>query len=379
MKHPIDLPSLNLESSVLKPKRQTIFILILISAISLVGIANRFFFYYQTEHPIGDETAQYSLTKNRGLLPVWRNDMKFDDVTPFPGHYLFLYPFIKNYDIHNFVIRTPPLTMQILVFILLFFACRPFYKTWLGFAVAYTIVALNTTLTIHAFELRPYSVLPTLALISFYYADLIIRQDVRLLITQKILCTFLYVFICAFYAYGIFIAILPILYQWIANQCWKPEVRRSFDCNFLGKLVLISFCVWGWYAGGMIWKYIQRDSAMVLSGYNTFAYIPNPATDCIAFIKSVFGNLMGRKELYILLIGFGFIPFLERKERLQMIAFFIVLVVLPVGLSCLLSVTAHYAFLQRHFSWAIPFFAVFIGWLWDNFLIHRLSKQNRFS
>lgn len=349
--------------------------LMIVVLISLVALFIRFDTFINRGGLLGDERTQYELVREIKFLPVWRNDIAFDDVTTFPGHYLFLYPFIKSIDIDSFAVRFPAIVMQFLFFVLFYLCCNTIFKTVWGFLIAFLIVSFNVTLINHAFELRPYSSLPTFALFSFYCSDLIIRQKIKLHWMWKILILILYMFMASFYAYAIFFILLPAVYQLISNKIYKLNDLQLFDYRFLFMTIIASLFVWGWYMTGFMLGSLTGRGHLAIVGLDTFQHIPNPFVDVLGFLKSIIGNLIGRKELYVLLMGFIYVYFMPKLERTKHVQFFVFLVLTPLVLMCLASVFAKYVFIQRHFIWVMPFFAIVIGWQWDYFFFKRAERK----
>jgi len=112
-------------------------------------------------------------------------------------------------------------------------------------------------------------------------------------------------------------------------------------------------------------------------GGNVFLFIPNPLENISGFLKGVFGNLMGYKKLYFLLAGMIIAPFVPYKNRIQQALFVMTTVFIPIGLILIMDIKSDYWFLQRQFCWVIPFFAFFIGWVWDSLFDFTLSVYKR--
>ncbi|MDD3296627.1 MAG: hypothetical protein PHU64_04615 [Candidatus Omnitrophica bacterium] len=99
-----------------------------------------------------------------------------------------------------------------------------------------------------------------------------------------------------------------------------------------------------------------------------FVYAPNLVKDMAGFLKFIFGNLIGRKTLYFLLLGMLFPLIFPVKERFKQILFLFIMVFFPIGLLLLSNIVNNYFFVQRQFIWVMPLFAFLIGWNWDSFL-----------
>jgi hypothetical protein len=108
---------------------------------------------------------------------------------------------------------------------------------------------------------------------------------------------------------------------------------------------------------------------------NTFDYIQNPFYNIADFLKAIFGNLIGNKSLYLLLMGI-IIPFVFfYRDKYKQLLFLLLAIVFPLGLILIFDIIQSYWFLQRQFVWVMPLFAFFLGWTWDVFfLMLRLKK-----
>jgi len=118
--------------------------------------------------------------------------------------------------------------------------------------------------------------------------------------------------------------------------------------------------------------------ANISANIHTFQYIPNPLVNFVGFLKAIFGNLIGYKSLYFLLIIMLLSLILPHKNRNKQIGFFLLLIVIPITLNLLSSLIIGYWFIQRQFVWVMPFFAFLLGWSVDSLTsgtISRLKKR----
>lgn len=105
--------------------------------------------------------------------PIWHR-INVTDFTSFPGAYLLNYPFVNIFGIGKWEVNIPNYFIAFLSFYFLYLLCQKYLKTFLGFFIAFLLLCFNGNLIFHSFELRPYAVLPTLSLGSFYFAGLIV-------------------------------------------------------------------------------------------------------------------------------------------------------------------------------------------------------------
>jgi hypothetical protein len=107
---------------------------------------------------------------------------------------------------------------------------------------------------------------------------------------------------------------------------------------------------------------------------NPFDFIPNPFQNFSGFLKSIFGNLVGFKKLYFLLLGMLVPVIFSYKDKFKQLFFLILIILLPLGAIFLFDMVQKYWFVQRQFIWVIPLFAFYLGWVWD--ALFSLLKHN---
>ena len=106
-----------------------------------------------------DEIIQINMTLEP-LKPLWLRENSAKDITSFPGDYLLTYPFVKLFGASKLV-AIPHAIVTLLGFYLLYILCKHYFKTVFGYLVVFVLLCFNKVLIFHAFEIRPYSVLPT--------------------------------------------------------------------------------------------------------------------------------------------------------------------------------------------------------------------------
>lgn len=312
---------------------------------------------------VGDEILQVNDVYLR--FPKFWKWKEVSEFTCFTGDYILNYPFTNLFYGHVWLMRLPHIVINLLGFIPLYLIMKKMFHSWVGFFVTLSIYSFNATLINHSFEIRPYAVLPTFALLSFYFWDKLFFFSNECSRMVKWIWGVFMVMLCWFHAYGLYIAFLPCLYHFLRamDRFSLKEVWR-LHAKYLIIIFLISFVVWFYYALGTHVTYHAQIAADM--GVGPFFYFANPLTDFGEFSRNILGNLFGNKFLYLLIIGiFGF-ALGSKSEIKSKILFFLILIVLAIECVYLPSLLSKYYFIQRQFIWVIPFFAILIGWLWDS-------------
>jgi len=181
--------------------------------------------------------------------PFWRSINYFvsGDHSAFPGEYLLNYPFVQLFGFDKWGIAIPHIAMTVLGFYFLYKVCQIYLATTFGFTLAFLIVCFNSNLIFHAFEFRPYAVIPTLALGSLYFADMIICRRKNFSPIERLGFVYFYFVVVNYQAYGILIFILPVIYTILINRHvpWKELFSQDYIRFFL-IIFFISFPVWCW-------------------------------------------------------------------------------------------------------------------------------------
>src|SRR3989344_5878478 len=176
-----------------------------------------------------DELNQLNYTTSDHILPFW-NKYTAAELTAFPGDYLLTLPFIKVFGTSKWAIAVPHIIVTVIGFYFLYLICAKYLKTALAWVIPFAIVALNSTLQYHSFELRPYAVLPTLYLAVFYFSETIVRDYQRTSGLKKILIGLFFVLVVVYHAYGILMIALCLFYFILSETkdgSFISSLRRS--------------------------------------------------------------------------------------------------------------------------------------------------------
>lgn len=314
-------------------------------------------------HPFsGDEL--FSLNMMRGtFLDLLRDIQTKEPCSYLSGELYLMYPFFKIFSYNKWGLALPHIAATIIGFYILYLICKRYFRTSWSYLITFILVCFNTTLIKHATEIRVYPVLPTLALGTLYLFLRISDLNFGLNNWQRIAVVIFFVFVILFHVYGFLIFsgsfLFVLLCKYNGKDFWI-YCRRAFS---LAAIVLFLA------APGWLYSVFGPHGIYTRAGIEVFDYIPNPLYNIIGFLKAIFCNLIGEKNLYFLLLGI-FMPFLfSYEERLRQLLFLLCSIIMPICFILFLDLATRYWFLQRQFIWVMPLFAFFLGWTWDSFFV----------
>lgn len=299
----------------------------------------------------------------KSFIPFWHR-FNYTDYTFFPGEYILNWPFVFIFKTNKWGIAVPHILLTWLGFYFLYLICKRYLNSIFAWVAVFALVALNRELIFHSFELRPYGVLPTLALAAFYFSEEIVSKRYSLSLARKILIGCLLIFTIIYHVYGaiiLFFIFVFFLLQESGEYTFKEIFKHSYRFIFI--IILIGLPLYLWYSLGS--PQVYKNSGYLVY---TFEYIPNPIYDFFGFIKSNLCNLIGNRLFYPM-AALLILPFiLPLKERLRQIGFLFVLIILPIFVIFYSNLLLRYHILQRQFTWAMPLFAFLIGWCLDSLI-----------
>jgi len=271
-----------------------------------------------------------------------------------------MYPFAQAFGANKWGLAIPHFIMTLIGFFFLLLLCKRYFKTALGYAVAFSLFSLNATLVFYSTNIRIYAVLPTLALASLYLSETAVAEIMKMSLKKKWLFGAFFSGVILFHAFGIFMVFISFAYA-LLLRARESSFKGIFKATL--KLLFVVLCV-----TMPVWLLSVFGPRLEYNiGSSTFQYIPSPLSNPVGFLKGVFGNLAGFKPLYFLLAGL-FFPFIfPYRQRYKQILFLALCVFLPLGMILASDIAHDYWFLQRQFIWVMPYFAFFIGWAWDSF------------
>ena len=283
------------------------------------------------------------------------------------GDMYLLYPFFKIFGPNIWGLAIPHIISTLLGFYLLYLVCGIYFKTNWAYILTFAVVCFNATLINHAFEIRVYAILPTLALAIFYFMHKLISGAESLTRPKKIWLGIFFIIAIWFHVYGILMVFFSSVY-FLGERSRDPRVKQIFisTAKFFSVVLLITMplyviSVFGKHAG----YYDNLDP---------FMYIPNPLVNIIGFLKGIFCNLVGSANLYWLLGGIVLLFLVPQPQRYNQIAFFLILIVVPIWVVMTSEVKHGYWFVQRHFIWVMPWFAILLGWVWESIVNYGLTR-----
>jgi len=324
----------------------------------------------------GDEIYQYKMSVGP-FKQLWKIN-NYGDLSAFPGDYVLTYPFVQWFGLNKWGLAIPHIIFSFIGFLLLYFVCRKYYKTAVGFIVAFAIVGFNQHLIFHSFEFRPYGVLATLALGSFYLMEVCFLQFNELSRLKKISIGIFFILTCWYHVFGLLIVLFPLFYFFL-SVCHREglSIFKKPYVQYILIVLTIAFPVWLYYAFGNHYGFSRQGLALA-AGRNTFDYIPNPLNGFWRFFNyTVFYHLIGIKNLYFLLGGFVFLAIIPFFDKAKKFGFFLCQILLPITTILVIVLMNQYWFLIRQYIFLAPLMAFFLGWVWDSSIVYYLDKDQR--
>lgn len=273
-----------------------------------------------------------------------------------------IYPFFRAFSYNKWGLAIPHIIITILGFYLLYLIGKRYFKTVWGYIISFGVVCFNATLINHATEIRGYAVLPTLAMANLYLSERLINET-DLSRIKKFLIGLFFLLTILFHTYGIFILFFCLVYA-----LWNKPADQAFSEVFrcISKPIIAAF-----FIGVPFWLFCVFGPQHVrFVADDKYQFIPNPLNNLIGFLKGLFGNLVGYKKLYFLLVALIFPFIFPYKERSKQISFLLIMIFSPLALIYITDMIGEYWFIQRQFIWIMPYFAIFLGWSCDSLITY---------
>ena len=305
-------------------------------------------------HPDNDELYELQeLKRDLSWRRVLDRKQVYGDHTSFPGEYL-LYKTVFSVDFltgdiseikleslgnmrwsiigagKNFFWKVAFLKILLCVTGLVLMGVLCYKFGWAGL-VGFCVYVFNPHLIYHAFDMRPYSVLPILAILSYMSA-----KDGW----KPLLCNVLCLLCCLYHAYGLLIFILPCIYY--KRWSW---------------FFTVGIVVWCYYASFNMFGWSPNVHQAIVSPFQYF----KPSG--LAYVQSFLGSGL----LYTGLVPLIFLYVLHWRVNWP---FLTVMVVLPLVLIALVDLKTSYWIHPRQWVWVMPWFG-----LWVGDCLYQLSKM----
>ena len=315
-------------------------LILTLSLITAFGLYARFNDYKR--HPDNDGLNELrNLTSDLRWGRVLSNKENYGDHTSFPGEFLVYRHFLGFKDWSTVKIYIEEMKVEGMTFsdfhrlavskrviCLVGMGLMAFLSYQLGWygLIAMWLYCFNPHLIYHAFDMRPYSVLPTLALLNWWLAS---RKDGDGWHLTVVFLT------CIYHAYGVLIALLPLMY-------WQ-SLRRP--CFWFG--CILSFMAWAYYASYNIFGWSPNAHQAIV---DTFEYFPKDG-----FMLNMVRNLTGGLAFYIL-TPLVFLACIMGRVNWRLL---VLMVVVPIALICLVDIKTSYWIHPRQWVWVVPFWGMF--------------------
>ena len=300
---------------------------------------------YKGRHPDNDELYELQQIQKDMRWTRWLGRTEgYGDHTSFPGEFLFYWPLLKTFHVERVKMTSlPDMKWEVsgvgigwfyrlavfkgvvclLGLVLMGVLC--YGMGWAG-VVGFCIYCFNPHLVYHAFDMRPYSVLPILALLNFWLCHRRGFERTHFIVV---------VLTCMYHAYGPMIAFLPLFF------CPGRSVKW-WTCIFVG------LAVWGYYASFSSFGMTANNVQAVVSPYKYF----KPSLD--SYLTSFVGN----GWLYAVTVPLVALGMLKRRVNW---AFLACMIVLPLCLIGMVDIKTSYWIHPRQWVWVVPFFSVWVS------------------
>lgn len=329
--------------------------------VCLIGLAGMLF-SFQAAHPDTDELFELRNMQGLHWKDVASRKTFYGDHTSFPGEFLihapfmnaldlFKYPALLDYEHGNiegfdkkseWVLAFPKVGCAVIA---VFLFCV-MIKDWSLFSqvTALSIWLFNTWIVYYSFSLRPYGLLPELAIFNLYLASRIKQRGTH---------GWVIFFTCIYHAYGPLIAFLPLM---IFNQ------KRPI---YFWIVVALSFLAWSYYAS-----------------YSNFGMEANSAQSML----DPFGYLVPTK-FFAMLMESLFTPFILTAFALPFIMlgmmrmgesqiwFLFILVIVPLISIIGIDIKTHYIIYPRQYVWICPALGLWCGMMVNNSIIQNENRN----
>ena len=346
---------------------------LLVIFLCLVALFFRLQWIYDKPFIDGDETWQVDLMRDHSFWQMIMALPHYEHCSYLSLDYVLIYPFFKMFGENKWGLAIPHILITVIGFYFLYLLAKRYLTSLAGFLITFGIVAFNASLIEYAVQIRVYAVLPTLAVMSLYFSEILAERYDQLTILKKVWIGLFFVLVLLFHVYGVVIVSTAVFYSLLLhrNQAYFKMLLRNF-IKYFAIIFLIAMPLWCLSVFGAheshTWADFQRRHI------NTFDYIANPVNNPLRFLKQICALLVGYKKFYFLLLGMIFPFFFPFARRYKQIGFVLTLVALPILILLHGVLKDGYWFVQRHFTWVMPFFALYLAWSWESLIFYGYEK-----
>lgn len=340
---------------------------VLIAAIHFV-----IYFYLRFQYRVKQDIWVDEIWTLKGLkLPFWEwllNHLPNNDFH-FPGAYLVLYPLGHWWPEDNRFILSIPYMIISSVFFFLFAKVnwlrfldlgdikQSIKGTWIN-VLALMLITYNSTLILYAFELRPYAVLPLLALVGLLLADKILDLKCFNLWGVLAVCTYV-----TFHNYALLMFMLGLAYCVALRLTRAREKFWNWNVFSVYRPVMITLTVGALLAVPILWQLLHapylKSFDMTSMDANTHRWI-YPGFKGLTQVAALYYGFKRFRITIFCFVILGSIQLLAKRKWIP-ILFPVMWVILPTALIYWVDIVSHYWFVQRQFIWVMPFHAIFVA------------------
>ncbi len=239
-----------------------------------------------------------------------------------------------------------------------------------GRFVALSLFTFNSNLIFHALELRPYAVLPALALCLYWVSSQWNTVGRSWSKPMPYAWAALVSFTLLFHAYGLWMCLVVVGYS-----VWAYNHTRADRLQALKRLLAPTIA--GVFISLLPLWYFIRSSFGFQYGVDTFEFSGEGAVSVLKFVVANLGDISIRYGwlLPALLIAGGVaLPLPGRSRR---ILYMICLIAIPIAILFLQDIKGSYWFLQRQFVWVMPFASLLAALSMDSIVLFLKKSTSR--
>lgn len=284
----------------------------------------------------------------------------------FPGDYV-LTGLARRLSDNRWVVTSPHILATVLGFYLFYVLCQKELRFPISRLTAFALLVFNRNLIFHALEIRPYAVLPTLALGVYLATRAILTRPAVSSGAQGLYGLFVWFTLC-FHFFGsvMLSAVLPFQALILRpSESWKKTLMRVGVPLGIGSLIALPIVVY----------YLIPNIGMWCTACDPWLYCGTRAVSILSF---VFGNISDLSVRFAWVLPTALVAaafFIRDATWKKRLLWLILLVIYPIAFQFYSSLKTHYWMVPRQFVWVIPFWAVLVGMSLDAILSSRKGSS----